>query len=246
MSSVDTETEADLSAQKERYLKTAFLERVAHELRGPAGVIQGALQELEFALGREGEAHRHLFAMARRGVQRVVRTADRLQQTGQCERGTVPLLAGRSDVAALLRKSVAEAEALEGRSKITISVEVPAEAVFCNVDPRWMNIALNELASNAIRHARARVEVELTRHADGFQISFRDDCSSTQSFAPMRFLPPREARGLGLALAIVRDVVEAHGGTLTIAVARATNENPCTEVRISLPSASEPALETDI
>src|SRR5690349_8709680 len=113
MIGVATESKDELSAQQERYLKTAFLERVAHELRGPAGVIQGALQELELVLGHEGEAHQRWFAVARRGVQRIVRTADRLQQTGQCERGAVPLLAGRADVCALLRKAVGEAESLE-------------------------------------------------------------------------------------------------------------------------------------
>jgi len=223
--------------EAERYLRTAFLERVAHELRGPAGVIHGALQELELALGPDSEAHRQLFAMARRGVRRIVRSADRLQETGLCERGPVPVERASCDVGALLRKAVADAEALEARKKIAVELEVPAEPVPCRVDAHWMGIALYEVASNAIRHARQRVRVGLIDDGNMVQVAFRDDNSASATFAPTRFTPTAEARGLGLALAIVRDVIEAHGGRLEIDAGPSAVESSGSAVRLYFPSA---------
>jgi len=50
-------------------------------------VIHGALQELEASLGDRASSGEMFLAMAKRGVKRILRTADRLQQTGQIERG---------------------------------------------------------------------------------------------------------------------------------------------------------------
>lgn len=198
------------------YLRTQFLERVAHELRGPLGVIDGAVQELECALGDQAAAHKPLMDMVRRGIRRLARTADRLQQTGQCERSTLELEWQRCDLAGLIRSSVAEAATTEGRKMIRVQLEVPEGPRFCELDERWMKVALYEIASNAIRHAREQVTVSLAYDEQGFDVSFVDDNRSPAEFGPLRFRPPPESRGLGLALAIVRDVVSAHGGQLRI------------------------------
>jgi signal transduction histidine kinase len=232
------------NGEADRYLRTAFLERVAHELRGPAGVIQGALQELELALGPEAQTHQRLFDMARRGVQRIVRSADRLQQIGVCERGKLPIVPAPCDVGALVRKSVADAEALEGRRKIAVTLDLPSDPLLSSLDPRWVSIALYEVASNAIRYARERVQVKLSSLDGELQVLFRDDNAVRSSFGPMRFVPPSEARGLGLALAIVRDVIEAHGGHLEIAAAPSSTESPGTEVRLYLPHADGAIAKT--
>ena len=208
------------------YLRTQFLERVAHELRGPLGVIDGAVQELECALGEQAAAHQSLIDMVRRGIRRLARTADRLQQTGQCERERLELELQRCDLAGLVRLSVNEAAATEGRKMIRVQLDVPADPRFCELDERWMRVALYEIASNAIRHAREQVTVSLEHDEHGFDVSFIDDNRSPAEFEPLRFRPPREARGLGLALAIVRDVVTAHGGQLRIE--RGQGEAPAT------------------
>jgi signal transduction histidine kinase len=230
----------DANGEEERYLRTAFLERVAHELRGPAGVIHGALQELELALGPDAAAHRHLLEIALRGVRRVVRTADRLQQTSVCARGSVRITLTSCDFAELVRKSVAEAEALEARKKIVVHLELPPGPMPCNVDARWVGVALHEVASNAIRHARERVEVDVGELDGDLQVSFRDDSTSNTAFGPVRFVAPREGRGLGLALAIVRDVIEAHGGQLEIDLGRPAPAKPGASVRIQLPRSQAP------
>jgi signal transduction histidine kinase len=205
-----------LAPEEATYLRTLFLERVAHELRGPLSVVVGAMQELEHNLGEDAAQHRALFAMMKRGVRRLARTADRLQQTGVCERDDLSLETNRCDVVDLVRWAVDEAVANEGRRTVEVSVDLPQGPRYLEVDGRWLSIALYEVASNAIKHAREHVTVKCEEGDGALRISFIDDSSSARDFEPLRFRPPSEGRGLGLALAIVRDVVAAHGGTLVI------------------------------
>lgn len=198
------------------YLKTEFLLRVAHELRGPAGVIQGSLTELSAALGEDAERYQRYFAMAERGIARVVRTAALLEQTGQLAAGAVELERVPCDVRDLARAAVARAESIEGRRRITTSLALPDRKVVHDVDPEWLTVALAELASNAIRHATHRVDVRLEPGPEETRIVFVDDGAGSASFEPIRFQPPPERRGHGLALSIARDVIAAHGGRLTI------------------------------
>jgi signal transduction histidine kinase len=232
-----------LDPEEHDYIRTSFLDRVAHELRGPAGVIDGAVQELEAALGPSAQEHRVLLDMMRRGVRRIVRTADRLQQTGQCERDTLELSRQRCDLTELVRRAVNEAASTEGRKKIRVDLDSPSSHAFGEVDERWMGVAVYEIASNAIRHAREAVQVSIEQESDGVVISFIDDNRNSHEFAPMRFKQPREARGLGLALAIVRDVVQAHGGALTIDRGASPNDDsPRTRVRIRLPQRAQSSM----
>lgn len=233
----------ELEPEEHTYLRTSFLDRVAHELRGPAGVIDGAVQELEAALGPAAAEHRVLLDMMRRGVRRIVRTADRLQQTGQCERDNLELNKSRCDVTELVRRAVSEAAATEGRKKIQVEVDAPVLHSFADIDERWMGVAIYEIASNSIRHARESVRVALEQDPEGLSLTFVDDNRNGHDFAPMRFKPPREARGLGLALAIVRDVVQAHGGSLSIDRGSVANDDaPKTRVRIRIPQRVQPSL----
>jgi signal transduction histidine kinase len=224
----------ELEPGDSEYLRTSFLERVAHELRGPLGVIDGAVQELEAALGERAGENRALIDMMRRGIRKLARTADRLQQTGVCERAQLELELQRCDLANLVRSSVQEATSTEGRKMIRVQLDVPVDPHICEVDERWIGIAVYEIASNAIRHAREQVTVSLEQDGDGFQVSFVDDNRNATEFEPLRFRAPREARGLGLALAIVRDVLAAHGGSLRIERAENGNPNGDSRTRVSM------------
>jgi signal transduction histidine kinase len=233
----------DVDPEEHTYLRTSFLDRVAHELRGPAGVIDGAVQELEAALGPGAQEHRVLLDMMRRGVRRIVRTADRLQQTGQCERDRLELTKARCDLTELVTRAVAEAAATEGRKKIRVDVDAPQLHSYVDIDERWMGVAVYEIASNSIRHAREAVRVTLEQEPDAVVVSFVDDNKNSHEFAPMRWKQPREARGLGLALAIVRDVLQAHGGSLTIDRSGNGSEDARrTHVRIRIPQRAQPSI----
>ena len=63
-------------------LETAYLHKIAHEMRGSLAVIQGALTELEIHLSEGAARHQRLFAMARRGVARGTAAASLLDPEG--------------------------------------------------------------------------------------------------------------------------------------------------------------------
>lgn len=199
------------------FLRTEFLQRLAHDLRGHAGVIHGALQELEASLADRAASGDLFLGMAKRGVKRILRTADRLQQTGQIERGTLGLTKTECDVRALIKEAAEEAHGIEGRKKINVELDLPGSIVSCLADSHWLSAAFFELLANAIRHAQARVRVTVSSQADTVSVEVMDDGKPVGPFGPSRFQAPKDRRGLGLGLAIVHDVAVAHGGNLNIA-----------------------------
>lgn len=205
----------------DRYMRTEFLERLAHELRGPSGVTLGALDELELAMGPEVERFRPLFAMARRGVRKVLRTAERLSRTAQLEGGHLTLSPMPGDLAALVRRTCSEAESVEGRRTVTLemrSLEAPCSAL---IDAGWAQVALFEVVTQAIRSARKQVIVELARVDNACLVRVWDDGMATRSATSLRFEPQTDRRDSGLAMPLALDIARAHGGDLRLETAAA-------------------------
>jgi signal transduction histidine kinase len=198
-----------------RYLKTEFLARIAHELRGPAGVTLGALAEMEHAAGEPAQVAT-LLGMARRGIERTLRTADRLERTAQLEAGRVDWAREPRDLGDLVRKGVARAEALERRKGVSVEVTVPDGPSRILGDAGWLEFAFAEVTGNALRHARSAVGVSLTREGQVLRVATRDDGPGFTAPMPARFAPPSRRQGLALSLSLVREVALAHGGELTV------------------------------
>jgi len=218
-----------------RYLRTELLERIAHELRGPVGVTLGALDELEHALGSASvEQNRLLFAMARRGARRVLRTAERLTRTALLESAPVHLTCLPSDVKPLVQQAVQEAELVEGRSSVRVGLTVPSEPCPAEVDGGWLTIALGELVSQAIRCARRAVTVTVEPAAESVRIVVGDDrVVVTESPPAARFVSLSDRRDAALGWPLVCDVARAHRADLTTEPQR-TPEGEVAGLRVTL------------
>jgi signal transduction histidine kinase len=199
-----------------RYLRTELLERIAHELRGPAGVTLGALDELEHALGAEqAEQHRLLFAMARRGAKRVLRTADRLTRTALLESATLTVHCAPTDVRTLVKQAVRDAETIEGRMSVQLRLTLPEEPCFVDVDSGWWAMAIGELVSQAIRCARREVEVLVQPRAGVVTLQVRDDRVAIVDAPAERFVSLKDRRDAALGWPLIFDVARAHRAQLT-------------------------------
>ena len=222
-----------------RYLRTELLERIAHELRGPAGVTLGALDELEHALDdAQIEQHKLLLAMARRGARRVLRTAERLTRTAQLESGTTQVERVPGDVRTIVKQAAEDAVLVEGRSSVRVEVRLPDDPCTAAVDGSWLAIALGELVAQAIRCARKSVEVVLEVALDGVRVTVTDDRIVASDMPARRFVHQSDRRDAALSWPLVCDVAEAHKGQLQSEVLRtATGAVSGQRISLQLPAA---------
>jgi signal transduction histidine kinase len=198
------------------YLRTTFLEALAHELRGPSGVTLGALDELELALGENAQAHAALFAMARRGVRRVLRTAERLSRTAQLEQSGPILAREEVELGPLITRAAKEAELVEARRGIKLDLTLPEERQQAHVDPVWLGVAMAELIGAGLRSARKTVLVELQRSGDQYRFVVCDDGVAANLPRLRRFEPQDDRRDAGLAFPLAKEVADAHSGELSV------------------------------
>ena len=217
MSSVSsTDTAETPRVSQSTYLRTTFLEGLAHELRGPSGVTLGALDELELALGEHAAAHATLFAMARRGVRRVLRSAERLSRTAQLELPGHMLAREEVDLTKLVERSAKEAELVEARRGVKVELTLPEGKQVARVDPSWLGAAMAEMVGAALRSARRSVMVELQQSGDVFRFVVCDDGVAGGLPRTRRFEASEDRRDAGLAFPMIKEVAEAHGGELSL------------------------------
>jgi len=200
---------------EQRYSSTEFLEGLAHELRGPAGVTLGALDEIELALGAEAERVRPLLLIARRGAKRLLRTADRLQLTGRLEAKRTDAEPSHVELGVLVECAARDAEELESRRGIRVSTKYPEGECMVNVDPTWLRTVIMELVGHSIRRARTSVSIAAAVEDSSVKIAIRDD-GVDRPKPIIRGNPGSQRPGPGLSLALARDIAAAQGGNLFV------------------------------
>ncbi len=200
----------------ERLALMQLLGRVSHDLRGPAGITSGVLDELESRQGASDDAS--LFAMARRGLTGILRIAERLEMVAQLDAGPLRVERLPIDLSALVTRAGDDAQLMQKRKAITVSFDLPGN-FRANVDQRWLSVAVMEIIANAVRHAKSSVRVSLSEENGKHRIVVEDDGHGFTADAIASLTEPRFSRsasraGLGISLSIAHDVVRAHEGEI--------------------------------
>ena len=196
-------------------VSSEFLEGVAHELRGPAGVTLGALDEIELLLGAEAERIKPLLLIARRGARRMLRTADRLQLTGKLEARRLDWEPESVELGQLVERATRDAEELEARRGIRVSAVLPDRGIKVNVDPSWLRTVILELVGHAIRRAKSSVSIDAKASAAAVEITICDD-GADRPKPVTHGGAPRAPHGPGLSLSLARNIAAVHGGSLRV------------------------------
>lgn len=188
-----------------------FVDEASHELRTPLAVLKA---ELDLALARERtpqELTQSLRA-ASSETDRLVRLAEDLLVLARADGGHLPIRRADISVAGLLRST---AVAWEPRAQVAgARVDVDAAEGSFSVDPTRIRQALDNLIDNALRHgAPTRIRLRAV-FGDGLTLTVEDDGPGfsgdvVDAFEPFTSNGSGES---GLGLAVVRAVVDAHGG----------------------------------
>lgn len=224
-----------------------FLESLAHELRNPLAPIRNSLEtlrQLAPANGAAADAH----AIIDRQVAHLLKLVDVLLDASHVAQGTVELRRERCSLSTVVRESVDEHQALFRDHGIAVTVSVPPDDLSVEGDPARLRQVFANILQNAgkftpkggsvtvrLLHDDASGDAVVEIADNGIGI---DPGLLERVFVPFVCAPPRKEgthNGFGLGLAVVRGLVELHGGHVT-----AASEGPGrgTRVTVMLPAAA--------
>ncbi len=200
-----------------------FLSVAAHELRTPLTTLRGRLQLLQRRLGGTATAP----PQTEEGLRVVLAQIDRLTHmvsdlldVSRLRTGGLPLNRTVVDLVDLTRQSVEEAN--EGDQTPALSFSSSVETLIAFVDPWRVEQVMSNLITNARRFTAAdgQIDVRLKQEGGVALIEVADTgigiptADLDRIFEPFYQVNPNAGRGVGLGLAICRQIVTDHGGRL--------------------------------
>ena len=210
----------DLSAASRA--KDEFLAMLGHELRNPLSPIVTALQLMRMrgdgAHGREGE-------IIQRQVDHLVRLVDDLLDVSRVTRGKIELKVERVELARVIDKAVEMASLLIEQRRHRLEVELEPGLAW-EGDPVRLAQVVSNLLTNAARYTEPGGRLWLRVRRDGpdaVGISVRDTGIGLapevreqvfELFFQGKRSIDRAEGGLGIGLALVKNIVELHGGSV--------------------------------
>ncbi|TSC34186.1 cell wall metabolism sensor histidine kinase WalK [Corallococcus sp. Z5C101001] len=212
---------ADARASFERI--RSFTADAAHELRTPLTVILGET-EVSLRRDRAPEEYRRTLEVVLDETRRLTHLVDELLQLARADAGARVLEAEPVDLFLLAKGALQRTEQhLAARSR-SLTLELQGNPTTVQGSPVLLSHVLDNLLSNALRHARQRIRVEVRATDAGVQVTVGDDGPGVDPAFQARLFqrfaradPSRTGEGTGLGLALSRTIAEAHGGTLDYA-----------------------------
>ena len=219
------DTETQLREANRR--KDEFLATLAHELRNPLAPIRHAVRFLQ-APGVSDEKRQWGREVIARQVDRMALLLDDLLEISRITRGRLEL--SRSNVALdqLVTQAVETARPLLDSKHHTLVIDLPPQPVELHVDPLRASQALGNVLTNAAKYTDAGGRVELSASVDGLSLAIvvRDSGIGLtagsipglfEMFSQVDSISERTEGGLGIGLALVKGLMDLHGGSVTVA-----------------------------
>ncbi|HSE23325.1 MAG TPA: HAMP domain-containing sensor histidine kinase [Pyrinomonadaceae bacterium] len=219
-------SEQKLRAQAEEAnrLKDEFLAVISHELRTPLNAIVGWTNLL-----RSDKADQELLAKGLDVIQRNAllqsRMIEELLDVSSIVAGKIVLDNQLLEMASIIDDAVNSIRPVADAKHITIFTDIHPDVGSLIGDPNRLQQIVGNLLSNSVKFTpnRGHITVSAGRVGSEIELSVRDSgCGIEAAFLPHVFERFRQAGekarsggGLGLGLAIVRHLVELHGGSVT-------------------------------
>ena len=232
--------------------KDEFLAMLAHELRNPLAPIAAAAELLSIK-GLNPEDIKHTSEVISRQVSHMTSLVNDLLDISRVTSGLVTLVRAPMDIKAIMAEAIEQVEPMIRAHDHHLEVLAAPLTLLVWGDHKRLVQVLANLLNNAAKYTPAggnivlQVEalegyVGLTVRDSGIGMSPELVESAFELFAQAQRTSDRAEGGLGIGLALVRGIVELHGGTVT---AHSKGLGLGSEFKVMLPRAGEiaPAVE---
>ena len=204
--------------------KDEFLAMLAHELRNPLAPIQNALQLMRM----KPSEPQSLWAqeVIERQLASLTRLVDDLLDVSRITRGKITLTREPVELATLITRAVETIQPLMQERDHQLILQVPSESLRVSGDPTRLTQAVGNVLGNAAKYTDrgGRIELFCSRQGADVEIRVRDNGIGIPAellprifdlFTQLDRRSDYSSSGLGIGLALVRRLVEMHGGSIT-------------------------------
>ena len=225
--------------------KDEFLATLAHELRNPLASLRSSVDLLR---GTTGAAPATIVDIIDRQIEHLVRLANDLYETSRIRLGTYEIRRQRVALADVLDDAIETTRSLIEAAGHELVTSLPEEPLWLDGDPMRLVQIFTNLLNNAARYTRepGRISVVARRVDDKVEIAVTDTGIGIDPDALPRLFTifsrvggaeKSGVSGLGIGLALAKQLAEMHGGTIE---ARSEGEGKGSTFVVRLPIAPPP------
>ena len=221
--------EANAKLRELSTMKEEFLALTTHDLRSPLTVISGVINF--FTSGRLGDLtpeQKNMVTMMERNTQNLIELVNDLLDASKLESGTMRLDLTSIQLRGILDELRSTIEPLAREKELVFEDDLPADLPPVHADRAKLRRILVNLLSNAVKFTPRGGRVRLSAEPSGEEM-MRISVSDTgvgipredlvrlfDKYEQARSRATRSEKGTGLGLYITRQLVELHGGTISV------------------------------
>lgn len=217
--------EKNAALETAEQLKTDFLANVSYQFRTPLNAIMGFSEILEHQyFGALNERQKEYTSGIRESGERLVSLIDDILDLSTIEAGYMELKRTDLPVAPLLQNIVDLTSAWAQKQKLTIKLSCPQNIPSIYADEQRIKQVLLNLVRNAIHFTpeNGNINISAENSGDGIKIIVQDTGIGikpedlSRIFLPFEKTIKGQGSGAGLGLALVKNIVELHGGSVKV------------------------------
>lgn len=222
--------------------KNDFIAMLGHELRNPIMAIHAGLQLLQ----RQSDEERKAVIHARMEVQahHLSRLIEDLLDVARIDQGKISLKRERISLQSVIDSAIDTSRPKIEAASHELTVSVPPEPVWLHGDFTRLSQVISNLLANAAKYTpcKGRIHLSVDSEVDQIQINVADNGIGVspelkgrifELFAQSKGPDDRSRDGLGIGLALVKQLVELHEGTIDL-VSEGPGRGSCFTVRLPL------------
>ena len=235
------------AAARNKARKDEFIATLGHELRNPLSALTTAAAVLKLRAGEDDYVQRTVATIGRQ-CHHISRLVDDLLDVARIESGKLKLNVQSVDLRAMVADAVEGRRAQAERRGQVLAVFSAGGPIVVEADPVRLVQVVSNLVDNAVKYTpdAGHITIAVTSEGDDAVVAVQDDGAGIPTERFQRIFEPfaqlaesrdRACGGLGLGLALVRRLVELHGGRIDVASGGLT---PGSRFTVRLPVQARP------
>ncbi|PKM50562.1 MAG: sensor histidine kinase [Firmicutes bacterium HGW-Firmicutes-7] len=227
LNTLDTEIKAsDRLRQQTEKMRRDWIANITHDLKTPLSPIKGYAEILQDDTIKTDEQYKRYAGVMLKNAVHMENLIDDLKLTYQLENGMVPVNRQEQNLIRFSKELVIDILNNPEYESRSIHFESTEETILFSFDPKLLTRAFQNLMINALVHGQhnAEVTLQISVSENGVKITVADNGKgmTTEETSKLfeRYYRGTNTRhkpeGTGLGLAIAKDIVELHGGTISV------------------------------